>query len=286
MKKKSKLITFMLSFIPGLGHIYLELIPRGLVFLTATGFVFAMSMLFSIVNFFNAPLPLIAVPVIWLAALVDSFVLVDKINRRALEPTGLDAGDSPVDLTGEFIFENRKILALVFSVIPGAGHMYLGLMEKGLNLMAGFFLTLYLNDFLHLSFLLMFAPLLWFYSVFDVLHKFSDPVIEEKQKVFFTELWKDHQMADNWAKVAGIVLIALGGIMIFDKIVMPQIGLWLSEQIKEYLRTGIIALLFIGGGIKLLMGSKVKAAPNITGMAKIPANEAAEPNIEEQKEKF
>ena len=39
----------------------------------------------------------------------------------------------------------------VFSLFPGAGHMYLGLMKKGASLMLLFCLTIALSGFLNLS---------------------------------------------------------------------------------------------------------------------------------------
>ena len=52
----------------------------------------------------------------------------------------------------------------VFSLFPGAGHMYLGLMKKGASLMLLFCLTIALSGFLNLSFLLILLPVIWFYS--------------------------------------------------------------------------------------------------------------------------
>jgi hypothetical protein len=39
---------------------------------------------------------------------------------------------------------------------------------------------------------------------------------------------------------------------------MPYIAILFDQQISEYFRTGIIAVLFIAGGINLMMGSKEK----------------------------
>ena len=58
----------------------------------------------------------------------------------------------------------------VFSLFPGAGHMYLGLMKKGASLMLLFCLTIALSGFLNLSFLLILLPVIWFYSFFDAMN--------------------------------------------------------------------------------------------------------------------
>lgn len=263
MKKKSKFLTFLLSFIPGLGHMYLGLIQRGLVFFLATGFVVLGGMFFAMMGVFYDPIPFVALPFIWLAAVVDSLIMAGRINRsiREAEATGISPSETWKSLEEEMKNQNHKILALSFSIIPGAGHMYLGQMEKGIQLMIALFLTLYLSDFLHLSLLLMFAPVLWFYSIFDIFHRVSNPSEnnEDKGNTFFVEFFQKSQLSGKVGKILGVALIVVGFIMIFDKIVMPQIAIMFDPQIREYLRTGVLALLFIAGGIKLMIGSKDKA---------------------------
>jgi len=257
MKKKSKFLTFLLSFVPGLGHIYLGLIQRGMVFLAATAFVVLGAFFFLMLGIFYDPIPLIALPFIWLAALVDSMVLADRINKQIVESqtTATDSHHTLNMLVEELKSQNTKILTLAFSIIPGAGHMFIGQMEKGIQLMATFFLFLYLSDFLSISLLLMFAPILWFYSVFDILHKVSNPD-QPQEATFIGDFFRENQFSGKAGKYVGIGLIAVGSIMIFDKIVMPQIAILFDPQLKDYFRTGIIALLFIAGGIRLMMGSK------------------------------
>lgn len=259
MNKKSKFVTFILSFIPGLGHIYLGIIQRGLVFLLASAFVIFGGTIFSMMHIFYGQIPFVILPFIWLAALVDSLILADKINRKLAEGKGIGLDSSTVwsSLEEELKGQNGKILALTFSIFPGAGHMYIGQMEKGIQLMAAFFLTLYLSDFLNISLLLMIAPILWFYSIFDILHKVSDP--EKTQEVtFIGDFFRESQFSGKKGKILGIGLIVVGVIMVSDKIILPQLAFLLDEHIEEYIRTGIIALLFIGGGIKLMLGSKDK----------------------------
>lgn len=266
MKKKSKFLTFLLSFIPGLGHIYLGMLQRGVVFFLATAFVTMGGLFFTMLRIFYDPIPFVILPFIWLAALVDSLILADRINRRLAESQamGTDSSQTRKNLEEELKNQNGKILALTFSIIPGAGHMYVGQMEKGIQLMAAFFLTLYLSDFLNVSLLLMFAPILWFYSIFDILHIVSHP--DKNQEVtFLSNFFKENQFSGKAGKILGIGLIAVGGIMIFDKILMPQIASLFDEQIREYFRTGIIALLFIAGGIRLMMGSKEEKAGGPAG---------------------
>lgn len=56
-------------------------------------------------------------------------------------------------------------------MFPGAGHMYLGLQRRGLQLMAAFLLSIYLLDLLRLSAFLFLVPIIWFYSFLTLYSK-------------------------------------------------------------------------------------------------------------------
>ena len=63
-------------------------------------------------------------------------------------------------------------LTILFSFLPGAGHMYLGLIKQGIQLMVLFFGTIFLSS-LTVSFfgnvfslLLFFLPVFFCYSIF------------------------------------------------------------------------------------------------------------------------
>lgn len=68
-----------------------------------------------------------------------------------------------------------KFLTFLFSLLPGAGHMYLGLMKRGLSFMILFFGAIaaaFLSGSLNLSiFMYIFAlviPIVWFAAFFDL----------------------------------------------------------------------------------------------------------------------
>ena len=60
--------------------------------------------------------------------------------------------------------KKSKTFASILAMFPGAGHMYLGLQRRGLQLMATFLLSIYLLDLLRLSAFLFLVPIIWFYS--------------------------------------------------------------------------------------------------------------------------
>lgn len=56
----------------------------------------------------------------------------------------------------------------IFSLIPGAGEMYMGFRKQGLSIMLLFWAIIALAGDIGLSWLIMFLPVLWFYSFFNV----------------------------------------------------------------------------------------------------------------------
>jgi len=100
---------------------------------------------------------LFLLPLIWFISLIDSLSIIDKADD------GREISGLPI--------ANRKIISVAFSIVPGAGHMYLGLMKQGLQLMTLFFFTAFLMGWLNLSLLVFILPIIWFYSLFDAYHQ-------------------------------------------------------------------------------------------------------------------
>lgn len=144
-----------------------------------------------------------------------------------------------------------KWLTIFFSCFPGAGHMYLGSMNKGIRIMTGFFLAIFLMGWLGISLIGFILPVIWCYSVFGAYHLYQSGEVEEP---FDTEtifpFIKDH------AKWIGWGLILFGLLIISERMLLPHI----SWEIQGYLRTGLVAILFILGGIQLLRGEKQEIA--------------------------
>lgn len=89
-----------------------------------------------------------------------------------------ERGDQLVDRTIFEDFEEHreqgkksKTFASILAMFPGAGHMYLGLQRRGLQLMAAFLLSIYLLDLLRLSAFLFLVPIIWFYSFLTLYNK-------------------------------------------------------------------------------------------------------------------
>lgn len=254
MKRKSKFKVFLLSVIPGLSHIYLGLFYRGYIFMGAAAAAVAVVIGLCVLSGSDGPaLLLLGLPVLWFVALIDSTTLIDKVNSRLnMNP---EEGESP-KIEGSFAEnrmseQNRKIITCLISVVPGAGHMFLGYQKLGLELMTLFFFSFFFIDWLRIGFFMFIIPVIWFYSMFDALHKASgeEPPVEETG-LSVLDLIGENRHRWNSSKLLGYGFIVLGLLLIFDRIISPMI----PYEIRNYLQTGIVALLFITGGIRILMG--------------------------------
>lgn len=256
MNKKSKFLVFLLSPLPGLSHLYLGWTRRALVFFAVfLGLCFSgitiinMSHQFSLSNSFG-PLMFFVIALVWFLALAEALSLAG----HGTDLNSLENAESSQNLEelGLLLISDRKIIALALATIPGAGHMFLGLIKQGAQLMAGFFLILVLADWLNVSVLGFILPVVWFYSVFDIYHLLEDE----------HELHLDSSSLFDWFSnhpgILGWGLIGLGVIVLLQRIATPLLGMFVGPSLRAYLGTTLVAILLIAGGIKLLMGSKVE----------------------------
>lgn len=248
-----RFFTILLSFVPGLGHLHLGLLHRGLSFLMAFFGSFAMMVFVaSITNESVFLMFLLILPVIWVYCMFDA---VQHVHRK-------QAGEVLQDRTlfeelemGRVAGRRSKVLATLLSAFPGAGHLYLGLQKRGMQLMFLFLGSIYVLDLLHLSVFLFMIPLIWFYSFFDGLQCSSrygrEPLID--QPIF--KDWARHQ------RLIGFGIAALGLYYLAIRLVIPQLNelfpnAFMTYEIRSYLNTVIVSLLLIFGGLKLLFGKQ------------------------------
>ncbi|MBS4220572.1 hypothetical protein KHA96_19930 [Bacillus sp. FJAT-49711] len=252
-----RFFTIVLSFIPGLGHFQLGLVYRGMTllasFIGAAIMVLFVTMMTSRDEFLVF---LAALPIIWIYGFFDVIRLLDAKQK----------GETLVDKSVLEDIENRsgegrksKAIATLLSIIPGAGHLYLGLQKRGIQLMAAFLFSIYILDVLRLGIFLFVVPIIWFFSFFDGLQKASKAESDEvEEDVPIVSFFINHQ------KWVGIGLIALGVYYLGTQILMPIASPYLQRILDidinfwfyRYFQTGILCLLLIGGGIKLMSGRK------------------------------
>ncbi|WP_019155479.1 hypothetical protein [Robertmurraya massiliosenegalensis] len=258
--EQERFFTIVLSFIPGVGHFQLGLMNRGMTLLT--GFLGTIIMVFFVTVLTSRSEFLIflaILPVVWVYGFFDTMQLLSKkqrgeelVDRSILEDLEMKREDG----------KKSKSIATFLSIFPGAGHLYLGLQKRGIQLMAAFLFSIYILDILRLGIFLFLIPIIWFYSFFDGLQKASRYGKEEMEDVPIISYFINHQ------KWVGIGLILLGLYYLTSNIVLPAFSPMLAQLIDidirywfdRYFQTAIVCILMIGGGIKLLMGSKRKKA--------------------------
>jgi hypothetical protein len=249
--------TIILSFIPGLGHFQLGLLNRGLTFLIGFFGLGTMVVFISIFTDQGAFLVFLGIlPILWVYNMFDAIQLIGKKHR----------GEELVDKTIIEDFEETrreqgrksKTLATILAIFPGAGHLYLGLQKRGIQLMAAFLFAIYILDVLRLSLFLFLIPIIWFYSFFDALQKVSKHGEEDIEDVPVVSYIVNHQ------KWVGFGLIALGIYYLLVNVVLPTVGPTIMRVFNfdlqyfyyNYFQGTIICILLIGGGLKLMVGSK------------------------------
>ena len=174
--------------------------------------------------------------------------------------------------------EKNRFLTFIFSLMPGAGHMYLGFMKIGLSIMSLFFAIIAFSIFLNAEAIGLVLPIIWFYSFFDILNK-RYTTDEEFQKLedkylFFDELMGIATMSEErkfrlskWKKVVGIVLLILGVNLIWEaaisKLILLCMPYYMYSNIEGIFRNMpkiIIAIVIIYISIKLIQEKKLYAS--------------------------
>jgi len=133
--------------------------------------------------------------------------------------------------------------------------MYLGLMKKGVSIMAMFFMAIGSIAFLGLDVMAFTLPVIWFYSFFDALNYNNMPyekkvLIEDQFLMDFDTLTKISSSKNNI--VLGAFLMILGVYIIFHKMIQPM--LWELQEYSPVLHRLLdnLPTLFIAFGIVIL----------------------------------
>lgn len=64
--------------------------------------------------------------------------------------------------------QKHGFLVFIASLIPGAGEMYMGFRKQGISIMLLFWGTFALTSVINMGWIMLFLPILWFYSFFNV----------------------------------------------------------------------------------------------------------------------
>ncbi|MFD1708204.1 hypothetical protein ACFSCZ_15915 [Siminovitchia sediminis] len=251
-----RFFTIVLSIIPGLGHLQLGLVYRGITMLAVFLGLGVMILFVTMMTGRSEFLVFLAsLPIIWIYGFFDVMQLLDRKSK----------GETLEDRTVLEDLQNKrpddrksKSIATLLSIVPGAGHLYLGLQRRGIQLMAGFLLSIYILDVLRLGIFLFVVPILWFYSFFDGLQKASQYESGEVEDEPVITYLMNHQ------KWMGIGLIAMGIYYLGTDVFLPMAEPYLQSHyqinvhfiVQSYIQPALICVILIGGGIKLLAGKK------------------------------
>lgn len=164
--------------------------------------------------------------------------------------------------------KQSKALTVFFSLLPGAGHMFMGFMKRGISLMSLFFLIIFLSSWLGIGPLLYALPVLWFYAFFDSINiawaddqEFSTL---DDHYLFKTEALShvNEKLFGHGSLYCGIILLFFGIYLIlskliseFDSLLRPEIADFLSNTVAVFPQffLGVVIILI---GIRLIIGKK------------------------------
>ena len=125
--------------------------------------------------------------------------------------------------------KKNGILTLLFACIPGAGQMYQGYMKRGLSLITMFCLFIIVGSATGLDALVVGCIVVYMYSFFDTFNLRAQIIAENAPADdYLVHInWKDKRMQDfmmDSHKLLGWGLIALGGLVAYENIIMQVFG--------------------------------------------------------------
>lgn len=167
--------------------------------------------------------------------------------------------------------KKNKLMTFFWSLIPGAGEMYLGFFKQGSTLMAAFFILLGIAGFLQLNFLSFLAPLIWFYSFFHTnnLNALPDEefyAIDDDYMIHWSSLTSNQTVIKKYRKLLAGCLIFFGASILWNNFnhllfwyLLPMLNLTeeagrLIRYIANSIPQAIVAIAVIIAGVYLIKG--------------------------------
>lgn len=169
--------------------------------------------------------------------------------------------------------QKNRVWLFIFSLCPGAGHMYMGLMKMGLSFMLGFMGMIAVVSITQLGVLAVFPVALYIYAFFHANNiggmNAEQFAALEDEYLFGIGEWDTSRFKLNMNKrnrnIAAVVCIVLGVCMLWDLgfgMVRSYVG-WDNPVMREiyyFTRNALpriaIAVAIIWFGVSLLRGKK------------------------------
>lgn len=167
--------------------------------------------------------------------------------------------------------QKHGFLLFLASLIPGAGELYMGFRKQGISIMAVFWgiIALASSNF-GFSWIIMFAPILWFYSFFNVhnLKSLSEEEFYSMEDTYILHIGEFLGDAGNvltkYRKLTAVAMILIGFSILWS--FLTDIIYWLLPNPLAYglsMTIGripqiVIAIAFIVAGIYIITDKKHK----------------------------
>lgn len=160
--------------------------------------------------------------------------------------------------------KKNSFFTFIFSFVPGAGHMYLGLMKKGTSIMTLFSGIIFIGGFFGLEFMFFMLPVIWFYSFFDAIN-YNNMPIERKalieDKIFLEELLTKNE----YRSLLGGIFIFLGIYMIYRNFIRKY---FYTSFLINTAPTIAISVIIILLGISLIKNNRIKSIEEVEDLRK------------------
>lgn len=171
--------------------------------------------------------------------------------------------------------KKNQFWLFVFSLIPGAAHMYIGFMKMGLSFMTGFLLSCAVVGITNISVLAVFPVIIYVYAFFHAnnIGSLDDEQFEAMEDTYlfgFADMdYSRFKLNRKNRNIAAVVFIILGVCMLWNvgfDMLRDYMG-WDNPFIRtvyyfvqEDLPRAVIAIAVIWFGVSLMRGKKDAAA--------------------------
>lgn len=164
--------------------------------------------------------------------------------------------------------QKKGFWLFIFSLIPGAGEMYMGFKKQGISIMLLFWSLIAVAASINMGQLVLFLPIIWFYSFFNVhnLKSLSEEEFRCVEDTYILHLDKligdaDHLLS-KYRTIVAVLLIVFGISILWNNLI--SILTWiLPESLSDFLYTLtyhlpqiVIAAAIILAGLYILSGKK------------------------------
>lgn len=166
------------------------------------------------------------------------------------------------------IRKKSSFLTFCFSLLPGAGQMYMGFMKRGVSLMGIFFVLVFASMWLNLGPLMAIAPIIWFYAFFDTHNLRAMPDDEfyamEDNYIAIPEFINDKavELQNKYRTVFAAILIIIGVCSLWNNLYdlidgsVPRLIANVIYKIGRFMPQLFVSILIIAIGVYLIRGKK------------------------------